>query len=211
MSRLRRIVLVRHGETEGESSTRFHGAGDVALSAEGEAQMRAVAASFGPTRFDRVIASPLQRSWRAAQIAGHTDAVRVEADFREIDFGRWEGLTKQEIEASDPVLYEDWQNKTAGFEFPNGEPRGDFRARVEAGLDRLLDSGAGTALVVVHKGVVRTIAEKLLGAPLEEGTPDLAGQVELYKESDGWKLGRVGSNPAAVDSTPSLQVEAPAA
>jgi len=210
MSRLRRIVLVRHGDTHGESSSRFHGSGDVTLSAVGEAQMRAVAASFGPTRFDRVVASPLQRSWRSAQIAGNGASVKIESAFREIDFGRWEGLNREEIQASDPILYEDWQNKADGFEFPNGEPRGDFRARVEAGLDRLLDCGAGMVLVVVHRGVIRTIAEKLLGEPLAN-PPELGETVELYRESDGWKLGRVGSNPASVDSSVSLEVEAPAA
>jgi len=211
MSRMRRIVLVRHGETDGESSTRFHGSGDVPLSREGEAQMHEVAASFGATRFDRVVASPLRRSWRAAQIVGGGAPVRIEADFREIDFGRWEGLTKEEIQATDPVLYEDWQNRAPGFEFPNGEPRGQFRARVEAGLDRLLAGGAGRVLVVAHKGVVRAIAEKLLGEPLPEGEPELAGEVELYRESDGWKRGRHGSNPPSVDSAVSLEIEAPAA
>jgi broad specificity phosphatase PhoE len=211
MSRLRRIVLVRHGETDGESSTRFHGATDVALSREGKAQMRTVAASFGATHFDRVVASPLRRSWCAAQIVGGGAPVTIESDFREIDFGRWEGLTREEIQATDPVLYEDWQNRAPGFEFPNGEPRGEFRARVEAGLERLLDGDAGTVLVVAHKGVVRAIAEKLLGAPLPEGEPEIAGTVELYHESDGWKPGRRSSNPPSVDSHVSLEVHAPAA
>jgi len=211
MSRLRRLVLVRHGETEGQSSTRFHGSGDVPLSAEGEAQMRELGRSFGFERFDQVVASPLQRSWRSAQLAGRGAPVKIEADFREIDFGRWEGLTREEIQATDPVLYEDWQSRAPGFEFPNGEPHGEFRARVEAGLERLLGSGAGTALVVVHKGVVRAIAEKLLGAPLEEGQPELGATVELYRDGDAWKPGRPGSNPSGLDPAVSLEVHSPPA
>jgi len=58
---------------------------------------------------------------------------------------------------------------------------------------------------------VRAIAEKLLGEPLPEGEPELAGEVELYRESDGWKRGRHGSNPPSVDSAVSLEIEAPAA
>jgi broad specificity phosphatase PhoE len=211
MSRLRRLVLVRHGETDGESSKRFHGSGNVALSAEGEAQMREVAGRFAPSYFDRVVASPLSRAWRAAQIAGRGAPVQIEGDFREIDFGRWEGLTREQIQATDPVLYEDWQNKTPGFEFPNGEPRAEFRARVEAGLQRLIDSGAATVLVVAHKGVIRTIAETLTGTSLEDGVPELGGVVELYHDRDGWKLGRQRSNPPGVDESVSLEVELPAA
>ncbi len=63
MSKLRRIVLVRHGETVGNSSVRFHGSGDVALSDEGRRQMRETAFRLRSEIFDLVMASPLQRSW----------------------------------------------------------------------------------------------------------------------------------------------------
>jgi broad specificity phosphatase PhoE len=194
MSKLRRIVMVRHGETVGNSKVRFHGSGDVALSDEGRAQMRDAAYRLRDETFDLVLASPLERSWEAAWIVSGGAPVRLEADFREIHFGRWEGLTREEIEASDPILYTDWQSKAEGFEFPSGERRADFRARVERSLAALLDSGATSALVVVHKGVIRTIAEKLLGEPLAEGVPDLGASVGLSRNSDGsWFLGRRSS------------------
>lgn len=211
MSQLRRIVLVRHGETDGQSSTRFHGATDVDLSPEGEAQMKEIAASFGLERFDCVVASPLRRSWRSARIAGRGAPVRIESDFREIDFGRWEGLTAEEIQATDPVLYEDWQNGVPGFEFPNGERRADFRARVGAGVERLLASAHGSALVVVHKGVVRAIAAKLTGDAEEDHGLELGEKIELYREGDRWLRGRPSSNPEGVEAEVSVEVEVPAA
>jgi broad specificity phosphatase PhoE len=201
MSKLRRIVLIRHGETDGNSSVRFHGSGDVALSDEGRAHMRRVAAGLRTEVFDLVVASPLRRSWEGARIVSGGAPVRLEPGFREIDFGRWEGMTAGEIEASDPVGYADWQNKTAGFEFPGGEPRGDFRGRVEQGLARLLESGATHALVVTHKGVVRAVAERLLGAALDDGVPALGGVVDLTRRADGgWFQGRRSSNPPALDA-----------
>jgi broad specificity phosphatase PhoE len=211
MSELRRIVLVRHGETDGQSSTRFQGSTDVDLSSEGEHQMKALAASFGHEHFDCVVASSLRRSWRSAHIAGRGAAVRIESDFREIDFGRWEGLTREEIRASDPVLYEDWQAKAPGFEFPNGEARAAFRARVEAGLERLLAGRVGSALLVLHKGVIRTIVEKLTGEAFDGAGPELGETLELHRERDGWVRGRKSSNPESVDANVSLEVEVPAA
>ena len=90
----------------------------------------------------------------------------------------------------------DWQAKVEDFEFPGGETRADFRARVEQGLDGLRESGAASVLVVVHKGTVRSIAESLLGEPLEAGAPPLAGAVGLSCAADGsWCLGRRGSDP----------------
>ena len=199
MALLRRLVLVRHGETEGGSSSRFHGSGDVALSEPGRAQLRALIPALRSEVFDLVVASPLRRSWQAARILAGAAPLRLEAGFREIDFGRWEGLTKEEIEASDPILYRDWQDRAPGFEFPGGEKRAEFRARVSRGLARLNASGACAALCALHKGVIRSIAEELLGAPLEDDVPALGAWVELTREPSGrWFRGRRGSNPPAL-------------
>ncbi len=198
-SPLRRVVLVRHGETLGSSSTRFHGSADVELSDQGRDQIRAATKRLATEFFDLVVASPLRRSWQSAAIAGGGSPIRLEAGFREVHFGRWEGLTAEEIQAQDPALYEQWQSKSPSFEFPGGEVRSDFVARVESGLARLEASGATTALVVVHMGVIRVIAEKLLGAPLEEG-PDLGGVVSLSRDVAGrWHIGRTGSNPPGLE------------
>ena len=200
MSKLRRIVMIRHGETVGNSSVRFHGSGDLALSDAGREQLRQTARRLRGENFDAVVASPLRRSWEGAAIVAGAAPVRLEADFREIHFGRWEGMTAEEIRASDPALYHDWQGKAEGFEFPGGEPRAEFRARVERGLDRLLQSGATAALLVVHKGIIRTIAEKLLESEIEEGQPDLGGLVSLSRGADGsWSAGRRSSDPAGLD------------
>jgi broad specificity phosphatase PhoE len=199
MSELRRIVLVRHGETVGNSHVRFHGSSDLPLSDEGRAQMRAAAQQLRTEVFDLVMASPLQRSWEGAWIVSGAAPVRLESDFREVHFGRWEGLTREEIEASDPVLCADWQAGAEGFEYPSGERRADFRARVYGALERVQASGASSVLCVIHKGVIRTIAERLLGAPLAEGVPELGGIVGLGRAADGtWFQGRHGSNPPAL-------------
>jgi broad specificity phosphatase PhoE len=201
MSQLRRLVLIRHGETVGDSSVRFHGSNDVELSAEGRALMREVARGLRGEVFDLVLASPLRRSWEAASIVVGRAPVRLEHDFREIHFGRWEGMTKQEIEASDPLLFKDWQEKATGFDFPGGEPRAEFQARVRRGLERLEQSGATSALVVVHKGTIRTIADWLLGSPLAEGEPPLGGAVVLSRGPDGcWVRGRRGGSRAGLEA-----------
>jgi broad specificity phosphatase PhoE len=199
MAKLRRLVLVRHGETDGESSVRFHGSSDVALSGAGREHMRRVAASLGCIP-DLVVASPLRRSWAAAQIASRGAAVRLEPAFREIHFGRWEGLTKEEIRAHDPILFEDWQSRAPGFEYPGGELRGSFRERVTNGLDRLLSADARDALVVVHKGVIRTIVETLTGQTLPPDEPAVGQIVVVTRDGDGtWFLGQRSSNPPGLE------------
>jgi broad specificity phosphatase PhoE len=198
-SKLRRIVLLRHGETVGNSHERYHGSADVALSDEGRRQMREASRLLAREVFELVVASPLRRSWESAWIVAGGALVRIEDGFREIHFGRWEGLTAEEIQARDPVAYQQWQERAPGFEYPGGERRDDFRRRVAEGLARIEASGAANALLVAHKGVARTIAEQLLGEPLADGEPPLGGKLSLTRTGDRWRLGRRSSNPPGLE------------
>lgn len=200
MSGPRRIVLVRHGETDGASSVRYHGSGDVALSEEGREQMRRACVELNRVPFDVVVASPLQRAWQSAWILGRGAPVRLEAELREVDFGRWEGRTREEIQESDPELFEAWQSGKEDFAYPGGESRAAFRERVRRGLARLLETEARNVLVVTHKGVIRILAEELTGEKPSAEEPALGGAVELTRRPDGsWFRGRNTSNPRALE------------
>jgi alpha-ribazole phosphatase/probable phosphoglycerate mutase len=124
----------------------------------------------------------------------------MESDFQEIHFGRWEGLTREEIQARDPVLYEDWQSRAEGFEFPAGELRADFRARIAAGLERVLATPAYSALAVLHKGVIREIVRQLTGDELGPDEPALGSWLAVTRVGDGsWIRGQRGSNPPGLE------------
>src|SRR6202035_4584059 len=103
MIRGSRFILVRHGETEGESSIRYHGRTDVALSELGRDQMRrarrAIETNHGGINFARVFSSPLVRASEGARIvAAFQSAPLVTIDeFAEVHFGLFEGLTADEI------------------------------------------------------------------------------------------------------------------
>ena len=197
MTQLRRIVLLRHGNTVGNSHERFHGSGDVALSDEGRQQVRAAGRRLATEVFEVVAASPLRRAWQSAALLCGGAPVLLVPEFREIDFGRWEGLTAEEIEAQDPVLYRAWREGAPDFEFPGGERRAAFRERVVKGLAALERTGAENALVVAHRGVIRALAQHLLGEPLQK-PPELGELVSFTRDGERWFLGRRGSNPPAL-------------
>jgi broad specificity phosphatase PhoE len=193
--RLSRLILVRHGETAGQSSIRYYGVTDVPLSELGRDQARQARLRIPGETFETVWASSLCRAWESAQIIAPKHSVRIEFDFREIDFGRWEGLTREEIEVVDPLLHSDWQTKKPGFEFPEGERRADFRRRIERGLVRLRQTGVFSALVVAHKGVVRTLLELVAGQTLGPKMPPLGGVIHVSRNAAGvWATGRAGSD-----------------
>jgi broad specificity phosphatase PhoE len=195
--RLTRLILVRHGETEGQSSVRYYGVTDVPLSALGRAQAHAARARIPGETFEAVWASTLSRAWESARLIAPRHPVRIESDFREIDFGRWEGLTREEIELADPDLHAEWQRKEPGFEFPGGESRSLFRDRVACGLRSLRGSGVQSALVVAHKGVLRTLLELVCHQTLAPEMPELGDVIHVSKNGSGiWSTGRIGSDPS---------------
>ena len=207
MSQLRRLVLVRHGEPEGSAGERLVGSGDPALSAAGRDQMRRARAALAAQVVDLVVASPLRRAFQSATVLTGGAQLRLEPDFREIHFGRWEGRERAQIEAGDPILYKQWRELAPDFEFPGGEPRALFKARVLRGLDRVLHTRAAIgALVVVHKGVIRVIVDTLTGSQLDRDNPAFGEAVILTRNNDGtWKRGAHSSNP------PGIEVAAPVA
>ncbi len=196
MSSIERIVLVRHGETVGQSSIRYYGATDTALSGLGADQAtaaaRAIGKANGSVAFDCVVASPLQRAWRSASIIAPQRRIRLEAGFREIDFGDWEGLTREEIEVRDPEAYAQWRREGIEFDFPGGERRNDFRARVVEGLERVMALPVRSVLLVAHKGIVRTVAERLSGETLGSEHPELGAVDDVARVGPTqWKLERL--------------------
>ena len=191
LERLERLILVRHGETEGQSSIRYHGATDVPLSDLGREQVRRARERLAGEVFEVVYASSLSRASESARILAPDHPIRVEADFREVDFGRWEGLTREEIAVRDPELFDVWQRDLARFDYPGGERRADFRARIARGLEHLRESGASSALVVAHKGVVRTLLELVSGEKLASPEPELGGIIHVRRDHLGqWRSGK---------------------
>jgi len=186
-----RLTLVRHGETEGESSIRYYGRTDVPLSQLGRMQMERVRAALISQRFAVVYSSTLSRSTEAARIISDGAlAVTPLAGFNEIDFGQWEGLTAEEIQVQQPALYAQWQAKGADFVYPGGESRTDFEARVVRTLHEVLTQArAGDLLFVLHKGVIRCIVAELLGLDEERhrGLVAALGSIHvLARERDAW-------------------------
>jgi len=189
MEGLTRIVIVRHGETLGESSIRYHGINDVELSSLGRAQAEDARRRLEGEEFDELVVSPLSRARESASIISPGTSMQVEADFREVNFGRWEGLTREEIADLDPDLYDEWQRNPREFGYPGGESRQDFRARVRRGLKRLLAGAARRPLLVGHKGVIRVLAEELLGKELGPGEPQLGAILRLEpRPGEGWRI-----------------------
>jgi broad specificity phosphatase PhoE len=78
------------------------------------------------------------RALETAQIVARGRPIEVDERLRELDYGRWEGLTAAEIEARDPELRARWEADPAATAAPGGETCNEVAARIEAFLGELL-------------------------------------------------------------------------
>lgn len=161
-----RVLLVRHGATVLSAEDRFAGSTDVKLSDEGRRQARTLAESLADTEIAATYASPMSRAVETATLLG-TPAGLVPETFpglREIDHGRWEGLTRREVEAQFPEEYASWEEDPFTFAPEGGESGLSVMARALPILRTLVLKHPGQTIAVVsHKATLRLLLCSLLG------------------------------------------------
>jgi len=157
----KRLLLVRHASPETDAH-RFLGRTDVCLNEAGRRQALALAASLPPHQPSRCFCSPLKRCIETIRPASSFQP-ELDPDLREIDFGRWEGMTFDEIQRSDPQAVNQWAAFDPDFSFPGGERIDDFLCRVRRAADRLAALPEQTVLAVTHGGVIRAMICHFLG------------------------------------------------
>ena len=141
------------------------------------------------------------RSRRSAEIIGAPHALRptIVPALREMDMGRWDGLTAAQIQEREPVAFADWMSRVGEFPFPEGESVPDLLARVAPAFDAIVTAHAGRPIAIVaHGGPNRALLCRALGLPLGRLLAlgqDYAALTVLEEAAGGWALRRLNERP----------------
>jgi broad specificity phosphatase PhoE len=161
-----RIDFVRHGATQLTAENRFSGAVGVDLSDEGRAQVGRLAERLAHDPIAAVYTSPLSRTVETAEILARAHGLTPmrEDGLREISHGRWEGLTRQEVEERFGDEYSAWEADPFTFAPEGGESGLAVLARALPAVRRVAAAHDGeTIMVVSHKATLRILLCSLLG------------------------------------------------
>lgn len=163
-----RVFLVRHGATTLSAENRFSGAqaADVPLSDEGCEQVKRLAMRLADEPIGAVYASPLRRAVETARLLAepHGLDVILRPALREIDHGRWDRLTREEVERMYPGEYQAWERDPYTFAPEGGESGLAVTARALPALLEIVKAHPDQqVLVVSHKATIRLIVSVMLG------------------------------------------------
>lgn len=161
-----RLFLVRHGATQLTAEDRFSGSVGVDLSEGGRMQVMRLRDRLAGETISAVYASPLGRTLETAEILAQPHGlVPIRRDgLREISHGRWEGLTRHEVEARFPEEYTAWEADPFTFAPEAGESGLGVLARALPVVREIVVAHAGqNVLVVSHKATLRLLLSSLLG------------------------------------------------
>ena len=164
------VILVRHGECEGNREGLFRGRTNFPIKEKGKEQARALAEALRPLAPSAVYSSPLVRAKETARVISE----RCDADlilrqgFINIALGRWENRKKADIQQEYPEEWRLWLSHPERLRMAGVETLGDVRRRAFANLDVLVKGHAGGVFAIVSH---RAVLKPLLAEVLDIGDP----------------------------------------
>lgn len=179
-----KLILIRHGETKGNEDGVYQGALDLSLSEKGINQCLEVKNKLKNFKVDKVYSSPLKRAIESSAIIfdeydkeNHKELneqsnevydeesnIQIIKNFREIDFGSWEGLHYRTISIEQKKAYDQFIKDYKTFTFPEGENFNHFYRRVIEAFGEITEKNKGkTIAIVAHGGTIKSILCELLG------------------------------------------------
>jgi len=155
------LYLIRHGQTEWSLSGQHTGQTDLPLTPKGEVRASQLAPILGGIEFSEILTSPLRRARQTCELAGLGSHSRIEPDLVEWNYGKYEGLTSDEIQKDHP----NWNL------FHDGAPGGESPIEVSQRADRLisrLSALTGNVALFSHGHFFCSFATRWIELPIVE-------------------------------------------
>lgn len=161
------VYFLRHGQTSFSRENAFCGSGlDPDLTAVGLEMAQSFAAAYRSLLWSAIYSSTLKRTLTTAQVLSEAVNLNVELqnDLREISYGRWEGMTIDDVSREYHDDYLKWLSDPAWNSPTEGESAIAIAGRGLRVVEKIKQLHSdGNVLVVSHKATIRTVLCALLG------------------------------------------------
>ncbi|MCC6801657.1 MAG: histidine phosphatase family protein [Anaerolineae bacterium] len=161
---MKRILLIRHGQTDWNLEQRWQGHLDVPLNTAGRDQARRLADYLRERSITAVYSSDLTRAVMTAEPIARSHGLDIKPDprLRELNLGVFQGLTTSEINSKYPEESRQMSLDYLGYVIPTGEARRAMQDRAYAAYRDIVAAETGPEIAVVtHGGTIRVLLLKL--------------------------------------------------
>jgi probable phosphoglycerate mutase len=167
MSKTTHVLLIRHGQSQGNAEGRFGGHTDTPLSSRGRAEARRTARALASESFSAIVCSDLARAIETASPLAKLAGLELQTAeaFRERSVGVMEGLTFEEAAAQHPEQYAALLRRDFEHVLLGGESYRQTLDRASRKLDELVEQYKGGRIAIyTHTGTICILALHIMGA-----------------------------------------------
>lgn len=189
-----RLILARHGETSWNRARRNQGRNPTELNSRGIRQARNTARALRLFPIHALHSSPLRRAMQTAETIGESLSLPIipVEDLKEMDLGRLDGLTGDEMQQRFPEIVDKWRKDPSSVQMPGGESLSQVQERAWRTLDRMrCDSPGEHVAAVTHNFVIGVIVLRVLRLPLsafQRIRIELGSLTTLEHARNRWRL-----------------------
>ena len=166
-----KIILVRHCESQGNTSGKLQGRTDCDVSGNGAIQLDLLSIRLRNVPIDALYSSPLRRAYKTAEAINryHGLEIHVVKELSEIDVGVWEGKTWAEVAEERPDEFRIWGERPEEFDPEGGESMRQVYDRIWLAVTKIARENPGkTVCIASHGCVIRNFLCRALGKPIIE-------------------------------------------
>ena len=173
-----KLLLIRHGESEGNVNKKFSGFQDVKLTEKGIWQAKRLAYRLRNVKVDAIYSSDLLRARHTAEIIFQNKGMElnIASQLKEMNFGKWEGFNFEEVRLKfgHGKYFHNWpENIDIKAVIPQGESIAQLNERVMKALNKILEKHKSrkddeTIAIVCHGGTIRVILANALNIGLDK-------------------------------------------
>lgn len=160
------LYLVRHAQStansEGILAGRIPG---IALDKKGKRQAEKLSKFLATVEFEKVIASPLERTQETATLLRADAEIKLDYRIAECDYGQWSGQKIEDLQKQE--LWKDIQKSPSSVTFPDGESMQEMFNRAWSSVEFWNQEVTGNYLMISHADVIKAIVAKALGMNLD--------------------------------------------
>ena len=161
------VVIIRHGQSQGNAEGRFGGHTDTPLSTRGKKQAEATARALANEKFSAIYTSDLPRAIETATPLSKLAGIPLQTTeaLRERSVGVMEGLTFEEAADQHPEQYQALLRRDFDHVLSGGESYRQTLDRASRLLDEAIEQYKGGRLALfAHTGTICILVLHLMGA-----------------------------------------------